>query len=251
MRDSHLMKHPLPGQGHWYAVVSDGYHCLLRSMLLFGLLLYVHAGYAQEPLMAKGNKVLSISYGAGNAVRKDLSRSLSDQQAIHPGYIYQLGFTNPLQASFDMALSDYTTAGIAASWCRFRVKENGQFSQLGSELETKGYKLTVQVRGIRYLVQGQRMVCYFFGAAGLRLRGITYSSSDLEVNTKAYSHQVSLLSANPYKPFSLEAGLGLKFLLTSKVGLSVEAGALTGIAQLGLFYSLKNKWRKSNDQYGW
>lgn len=225
-----------------------------RSIFLIAIValtLHPHTACAQEPLMAKGNKALTVSYGVSNAIRVHLKNVLEDEAVVTPGYTYQLNFTNPLQATFDIAFSDYTTAGVAVSWCHFRVRESGQFSNDASTLETKGYKLAVQLRGIRYVLQSQRSVIYFVGAAGIRLRGVRDNSTDPDKQATAYSHQVPELSALSYSPFSIEAGLGMKFLLTKKLGISAEAGMLTGIGQIGVFYSFKNKWRKSNDKYGW
>lgn len=238
-------------------------HASVRSVLavpgvfnfrLIAIALFVFSNYAassQEPLMAKGNKAFTLSYGVGNTVRIDLKKTLDDQVANNNGYTYELRGTNPLQANLDIAFSDYTTAGIAVSWCRFAVKESGQFSNDASTLETRAHKVALQLRGVRYIMQSQRAVIYFFGAAGIRFRKVSDDSNDALKRQLAFSHQAGELSTAAYRPYTVEAGLGLKFLVTKTLGVSAEAGMLTGIAQVGLFYSFKNKWRKSNDQYGW
>jgi uncharacterized membrane protein len=160
-------------------------------------------------------------------------------------------FSNPIQITVDDAISDYTTIGIGVSYYSMHLTEQHIATQDTFSLDTKGFKAAIQLRGIRYFIQGRRFVCYMFAGAGLRFRSLTDAASDPKSVSTAYIHQIGETKTTGYSAFSFDAGLGLKFLLTRNIGISAETGVTTGIAQIGLFYSFKNKWRRPIDNIGW
>ena len=207
--------------------------------------------YAQEPLMAKANKILTISYGVTNFNKIMLTDYVQSHVEGYPGLSYSIKYTNPLALTFDYAVSDYTTLGLGVSYFSFHLKEKRQDFIDTFDLDTKGYRIAIQLRGIRYIVQGPRSVFYMFAGAGIRFRSVSYNTTDQLAIQGAEIHEAAEASDQPYFPLSLEAGMGLKFLVTKRIGISGEFGMMTGIGQFGLFYSLKNKWRRTNDHLGW
>ena len=208
---------------------------------------------AQDPLMAKANKALTISYGIGNFNKLFLTNYIDDKTySTTNSYLsYTAKFSNPITLTFDYAVSDYSTIGIAFNYFTFNLSEKRQDLQDTFNLETKGNQMAFQLRGIRYIVQRPRSALYLFGATGLRFRSVEYNTTDQHDIHIAEIHKFAYANPEPYSPLSLEAGMGIKFLITQKIGISSEFGFVTGIAQCGLFYSFKNKWRRTKDPIGW
>ena len=201
--------------------------------------------------MAKGNKVLTISYGLSNIYTYFLTQQINSDKANYTFYTYNVKFNHPLVASFDYAISDYTTIGLSGGFYTFHLHEKKVFANDTSVIDTKGFKMAIQLRGIRYIVQSAKSVFYIFVGGGVRFRSLNINTSNDSIINAALIHQIPETNPKKYSPFSLDAGLGLKFLVTKKIGFSCEFGMTTGLAQFGLFYSLKNKWRRVNDKIGW
>lgn len=209
---------------------------------------------AQEPLMAKGNAAMTLTYGASNIYRTQLKLYLNGQMVDNslPGnFTYKVKMSNPLQFSYDYALNDYTTIGASINYYSFHLKEQKQTIADTFDIDTKGFKTAIQLRGVRYFVQRANSAFYFFGAAGVRFRVMKHNTSDDYKINLTEIHQIPETNPSNYSPLSLEAGMGLKILVTKKIGFCTEFGLMTGITQIGLFYSLKNKWRKWDNSNGW
>ncbi len=219
--------------------------------LLPSVLLSSSSALAQEPLMAKANMMLTVSYGVTNFNRIVLDNYLQSQSVYSPSLTYSIKYSNPLGVNFDYAVSDYTSVGFGLNYYSFNLKETRKDYVDTFDLETKGYRVAAQVRAMRYIVQRPRSVLYFFAGAGARFRSVKYNSNDSLALHIADIHHKPDGSPDTYSPVSLDAGMGLKFLVVRNIGLSAEFGMMTGIAQFGLFYSFKNKWRKSHDNIGW
>lgn len=228
---------------YWYRLI-----CLC---FISGIHLQVKA---QEPLMAKANAAFTISYGATNVYRTQLISYLEDQLSEYKGngnFSYNVKMRNPIALTYDYALNDYTTIGVGINYYSFHLKEHKQSIIDTLDIDTKGFKTAIQLRGVRYFVQRQRSAFYFFGAMGARFRVIKHNTSDEYSINQAEIHQIPETNPSNYSPLSFEAGLGLKLLVTRKIGFCTEFGLMTGITQIGLFYSLKNKWRKWDNSNGW
>jgi hypothetical protein len=226
-------------------------HILLIGMII---LIAQPKAFAQDPLMAKGNKALTFSFGVTNIYKTLLNVYLADKDATQlstNSLSYSVKMSNPVVVTYDYAVSDYTTIGIGINYYSIKLNERRESSTDTLTTESNGYKASLQIRGIRYLVQKAGSVFYFYAGAGVRFRKLDSKANENSFLQTAYIYQFPETSLSGYTPLSLDAGLGLKFLLTKKIGLSAEFGLTTGIAQIGLFYSFKNKWRKSNDNIGW
>ncbi|HNF72110.1 MAG TPA: hypothetical protein PLP34_06850, partial [Chitinophagaceae bacterium] len=227
---------------------------LLFNSALLCFLFLSPVSKAQECLMAKGNKILTISYGITNIERSVLNSYMQRVESEDAGsyqYNYSIKYTNPLSASFDLATSDFTTVGIGLNYFGYNMSETRTGAKDTSSLSNKGYRMAIQLRGIRYIVQRPRSLFYLFAGAGIRMRKNRYSTSDAYVLNVMDIQQTPGTTYNGFSPWSLDAGLGLKFLIAGNVGFSAEAGAVTGIARFGLFYSFLNKWRRNRDNIGW
>ncbi len=209
--------------------------------------------HAQDPLMAKANKMLTVSYGAANYNHLMLNGYLQEQSQdiLTYNFTYSTKYSNPIAVTFDYAVSDYTAVGIGVNYYSFHLTENRKDIVDTFNLDTKGFRMAVQARCMRYFVQRPRSIFYFFAGAGIRFRSVKYNTTDQHDIKIAEIHQQYDASPLTYSPLSLEAGLGLKFLASKKIGLSSEFGMITGLAQFGLFYTFRNKWRKVNDNIGW
>ena len=196
--------------------------------------------------MAKANKVLTLSYGMANYDQTRLLNYL-DKQLAGSSTSYSAHYSHPVQLCFDAAISDYTTLGIGVSYFTFDLKEKHDTI----DLHTKGQQVQIQLRAIRYFYQRPRSVAYLFAGIGGRFREGTYNSTDSSTLATAAIHHFADASQATYFPLSVNAGLGFKGLVTRTIGISLEVGVTTGIAQAGLFYSFKNKWRRHYDGIGW
>lgn len=241
----------MKGKQHFKFVWFKSLEIIRFILLLIVCIGISQSSFAQEPLMAKGNKVLTVSYGMSNIYKSLLTLELNNNEFDDESYSYTAKFTNPLIVSFDYAISDYTTIGLSGGFYSFRLKERREYPGDTIEVDTKGLKFAIQLRGIRYIVQSPRSVFYMFAGAGVRLRSMKHNTSDTYIIRASRIHQTPETNPTNYSPLSLDAGMGLKFLVTKKIGISCEFGMMTGLAQVGMFYSLKNKWRRVNDKIGW
>ncbi len=223
----------------------------LHFLMAVILILSFGNAKAQEPLMAKANMMLTVSYGATNFNRIVLDKYLTKQSVIDPSISYDIKYSNPLSANVDYAISDYTSLGIGVNYYSFDLKETRKDIVDSFDLDTKGHRIAIQVRAMRYIIQRPRSIIYFFAGAGARFRSVKYNSSDSLALHTADIHHTADGSLSSYSPISLDVGLGLKFLVVRNIGVSAEFGMMTGIGQIGLFYSFKNKWRRSRDNIGW
>lgn len=223
--------------------------------LLIICFLFTHIpSIAQEVLMAKANKLLTVSYGVSNYDKKSVENYMSKTELDAPSDVsfnYTLKYINPLTITFDYAANDFTTLGLALNYYNYTLNEKRVSSTDTIDIETKGYKLAIQVRGIKYFVQRPRSAFYVLVSPGFRIRTNTYNTTDAYALKVIDIHQTPQTKYEDYSPFSLDAGMGLKFLVTRKIGLSAEFGVMTGLARVGLCYSLKNKWRRIPDNIGW
>ena len=76
------------------------------------------------------------------------------------------------------------------------------------------------------------------------------SLDEMEKSSFSYGAYFQL-KRNTVFPVVLEVALGAKFLITNKIGISLEAGTFNGNLSAGIFYNLKHKDRRINDKYGW
>ncbi|MEN9340408.1 MAG: hypothetical protein RIQ62_1720 [Bacteroidota bacterium] len=217
------------------------------------LLLESKTMLSQEALMAKANKMISITYGLSNIdkirLENYMSKQVKDNQSIR--YDYQLQFSHPIQIAFDYACSDFTTIGLGLNYYHYKLNETRTIINDTGIVESKASKLALQLRGIRYIVQRPKSVLYFFAGAGVRMRSVKYSSSDPAILKDIDIHQIPATRYDNYFPLSAEVGIGARFLVMHNIGLCVEVGAIDAVSRIGIFYSIKNKWRKSNDEIGW
>ena len=231
---------------------SSKLHVTIKQIVLLTLLLLgSFYANAQEPLMAKGNKTFGISYGITNFNRVTLNNYVANQNVGNYSMNASIHYSNPLVLTFDMALSDYTTVGIGVGYYNFNLKQFRANAIDTFDLHTSGHRFTLQARIIRYFVQRPRSVFYLFGGVGARFRSVTYNTSDSLVLHLADIHHAADADPDGFFPVSINAGIGFKFLLSRRIGFMSEWGVTTGIGQLGIFYSFKNKWRRTNDNIGW
>ncbi|GBL35032.1 hypothetical protein EMGBS15_06270, partial [Filimonas sp.] len=80
--------------------------------------------------------------------------------------------------NFDYALSDYTSVGLGLNYYSFHLKETRKDNVDTFDLETKGYRVAAQVRAMRYILQRQRSILYFFAGVGARFRSVKYNTND-------------------------------------------------------------------------
>lgn len=209
---------------------------------------------SQEVLMAKANKMISITYGLSNidkiSLENYMSKQVKDNQST-VRYDYQLQFSHPIQIAFDYACSDFTTIGLGLNYSQYKLSETRTSINDTGSVESKGSKLALQLRGIRYIVQRPKSVLYFFAGAGFRMRSVKYSSSNPAILKDIDIHQIPATRYDNYLPLSAEVGIGARFLVVRNMGLCAEVGAIDAVSRIGIFYSIKNKWRKSNDEIGW
>lgn len=222
-------------------IVTSILHCSINAL-------------AQDVLMAKANKLITVSYGVSNYDKKSVESYMSKLSLDTPSgtsYAYNLKYINPITITFDYAYNDFTTLGLGINYYNYTLNEK-RFSAADTlDIETKGFKLAIQVRGIKYFVQRPRSAFYLMISPGLRLRTNTYNTSDDYTLKVIDIHQTPQTKYEDYSPFSMDAGMGLKFLVTRNIGISAEFGVMTGLARIGLCYSLKNKWRRTPDDIGW
>jgi uncharacterized membrane protein len=228
--------------------ISKGITKWLLSVMMFCSFLQVKA---QEPLMAKANMMFTVSYGANNYNRMVLEKYVHTKFVNDPSISYNIQYSNPLNANVDYAMSDYTSLGLGVNYYSFDLNEKRTDTIHSYDLETKGRRIAIQIRAMRYVIQRPRSIVYFFAGAGARFRSVTYNSTDSIALRTAAIHHTADGSLSTYSPISMDLGVGAKFLLIRNIGISAEVGMLTSIAQVGLFYSFKNKWRKSHDNIGW
>jgi len=225
--------------------------CTYLSLLVVVMLCSFLKVKAQEPLMAKANMMFTVSYGTNNYNRMVLEKYVHTKFVNEPSISYAIKYSNPLSANVDYAISDYTSLGLGVNYYTFNLNEKRTDSILAYDLETKGRRIAIQIRAMRYIIQRPRSILYFFAGAGARFRFVKYNTSDSIALRTAAIHHTADGSLSAYSPISMDLGLGAKFLLIRNIGISAEVGILTSIAQVGLFYSFKNKWRKSHDNIGW
>jgi len=197
---------------------------------------------AQEPMMAVHNMAFSVLYGFTNAhaINLDLNSKT--------GSTYSNRFGKPLTMCYEYAVKDDFTIGAVFNYFNYDIKENNSVDS--SAFRLKGKQIGLTARALRFVLHRPRMMTYVFVNPGLRFRQQTFSSETNDLfQTSSYSD--SRMDSGQFKPYSLEAGIGTKFLVTRRVGLCAEVGMLNAIFQTGLCYIFLESSRKSKDAIGW
>lgn len=185
---------------------------------------------------------LTILYGFTN------SHALNTKLIERQGSKIDKHFGRPLSFCFEYALKDNFTVGVGMHYFKYDVKEENTIDS--SMYRMKGQQIGLSARVLRFILHRPRTMTYLFMNAGVRFRQQTFSS---ETNGPFLNSCFpgSQLDEAMFKPYSLEAGLGAKFLITRRIGLGAEVGLLNAIVQTGLTYIFLEPSRKTKDAIGW
>lgn len=219
---------------------------LLISLFFF----YSTSIFAQEPMMAEGNYLISFTYGTSNHYKRQLEKKLlSDNLASYVQPIYL--FTNPMEVQFEYAISDYSAIGAQYSAFAYTLAQNYRGLSDTFEVNTTGTRMSLQLRGIRYFTNSPKFTIYCYGSAGLRWRSFNTSANSDYQKAAPSIHRTPETNPFYFNPFAYEVGIGTRIMVYKSIGICGEFGTKPGIVQVGLFYKRTHKARRKKDSFGW
>jgi hypothetical protein len=235
-------------------ILKDVLHLTKTLLLIVGGIALTITSQAQENMMAAGNMQFTLHYGFMNRANAELNNSLYDIEnrnySLAP-FETEVNFSTPLGATFEYAISDYTTVGFTTDFMQYTLSET-RFDAVDSfSIETKGTRITALGRVVRYLRNKPRSTIYAFADVGVKIRSLNSSAANEYEENIAFIHQSHETTFRKYSPLHYDIGVGAKFLFVKNIGFCLEAGYMTSIARVGIFYNLKHKDRRFSDKYGW
>jgi hypothetical protein len=221
----------------------------LLGILLFGV---ITEGRAQTVMFPEGAVMCSIQYGLAyrGITEYNPNKELSGYDAAEVNSTYKVKKFNPSTFSIEYGLRDHLAIGLVASFATYDLQETKIVPLDTTHFSIQGSRIALHLRAIRYFIQKSNFMIYLFGQAGLKVIRNHYSSSD------EYTKNLSNLNLYPaikdkYSSLSAEAGIGFKFLVTRRIGLGIECGAIASYVRVGVCYRFINKYRNTKDVIGW
>ena len=224
--------------------------CLLSCFLIS-----VNSIFAQEHLMAEGNMQFGVQVGFSNNYKRIMSNYMEINSTSYyrqSNLSYDIKALPPINLFFEYAANDYTAIGACIEYFSFKFNDSYKLDDTVSKnFTSNGNQIALKARLVRYFRASPRLNLYGFINGGVKLASLNTSISEKEMEDSHSFGAYNYLKTLTVFPVVFEMGLGAKFLITNKIGLSLEAGTFNGNLSAGIFYNLKHKDRRINDKYGW
>ncbi len=230
----------------------------LKLVVLFSIcFLFISKSiFSQEHMMAEGNMQFGVQVGFSNNYKRIMNSQLNNDYLLdnyESNLEYDIKALPPINLVFEYASNDYTAIGASIEYFSFKFNDAYKLHDtISKSFKSNGSQLAFKARLVRYFRASPKLNLYGFLNGGIKFASITMSESLDEMEKSSFSYGAYFqLKRNTVFPVVFEVGLGAKFLVTNKIGLSLEAGTFNGNLSAGIFYNLKHKDRRINDKYGW